>query len=337
LDKKKYNVYYMYSAAPVTHSNGSNRLNGRRDYLENTSIHLIEFESKKTKYNQTPDIFTVIHNQDIDLVIAAGGGIADFPINLVRNIPIIMINVFGDIAIQKNIRKHICISKEVQNKITPVIDIEKTEIIPILSELPVKNFRELGEGIRNKFNIKKTDIVFGRIGRPDNAIFDPIGINAFKQLTISHPDIHYIVMAPPKILIQKVKQENIPRVYFLNSSSKEEDIWAFHGSIDVLAHFRQDGESFGLNIAESMLAGNPIISHVSHMWNAHLEYLDDSFSRVAGIDDAKTYAEHMEFMIKRYKENKLKKMGENARKKAEKLFYVKSRMQEINKIISDVT
>ena len=86
-----------------------------------------------------------------------------------------------------------------------------------------------------------------------------------------------------------------------------------------------------------MLAGNPIISHVSHMWNAHLEYLDDSFSRVAGIDDAKTYAEHMEFMIKRYKENKLKKMGENARKKAEKLFYVKSRMQEINKIISDVT
>lgn len=87
-------------------------------------------------------------------------------------------------------------------------------------------------------------------------------------------------------------------MHFLDPIYAEEDVWAFHNAIDVLAHFRYDGESCGLNIAESMLSGNPIISHRSRIWNAHLEYLSQDNSFVAGIDDIDAYGNAMEFFMK---------------------------------------
>ena len=343
VDKNKYNVYFMYSPKPVKYSNGNMRLDGRKSYLENSGVNFIEFDFDTIgeKYpfiikNQKPDIFSVIKDKKIDMLFTAGSGYSTFPTNLIRNIPIIMMNIFGAPSTQKNIAKHICISEEVRGKILPIVNKEKTEMVYIQSELPPPNMRELGEKVREKFNIKKSDMVFGRIGRPDNGIFDPIGINAFKKVLVDYPNTHYIIMAPPPILVEKVKNENIKNVHFIEPSAKEEDVWAFHGSINVLAHFRYDGESFGLNIAESMLAGNPIISHKSPIWNAHLEYLDDSFSRITEIGDVEKYAEYMKFMIKQHKENKLKEMGQKAKEKAEKLFYIKNNIEKIEKIIDKI-
>jgi prolyl-tRNA synthetase len=167
---------------------------------------------------------------------------------------------------------------------------------------------------------------------PDDNIFDPIGLLAFKEVVKIEKQAHYIIMAPAQAAVDMVKKYSIPNVHFLPPNGNEASVWAFHNAIDVLAHFRCDGETMGLNIAESMICGKPVITHVSKFWNAHLEYLDDSFSRIASVDDDKMYAKHMlEFL--RMNKIELENMGMQAKQKAQSLFSIKSNIQKFEKII----
>ena len=117
-----------------------------------------------------------------------------------------------------------------------------------------------------------------------------------------------------------MRERAIPNVHFLEPSPKEEDVWTFHNAIDVLAHYRRDGETQGLNINEAMLARKPIITHKSKHWNAHLEYLDESFSFIAEMDNSDQYAEFMNFFALYENKDRIKEMGNLARDKAIKLF-----------------
>ncbi len=302
LNKDMYHVYYMYSNKQDTRY-GHNDVCGRKPYLLHTGVEFIDFtyDVKEDFYpyvytKTTPSLYEVILHKKIDLIITAGSGYSEFPFNIVHDIPIIMCNIFGSPSTQHNIIKHICISKEVQKKIDYIVPAHKSEIIYIPSEQPAKDDEKIS-AIRTRFNIKRDDFVFGRIGRASDAIFDPIAIRAFQTIVKKFPHCHYIIMSSPPILKKIVADEHIPNVHFLEASSDENDIWAFHNSIDVLAHFRNDGESCGLNIIESMMCGNPILTHTSHIWNAHLEYLQPEFSRIAEKDNVDQYAAHMAEMV----------------------------------------
>ena len=49
----------------------------------------------------------------------------------------------------------------------------------------------------------------------------------------------------------------------------------FYNTINILFHYRNEGETFGMNIAEAMIHGKPVISHTSEVDNAQIELLDD--------------------------------------------------------------
>ena len=166
-----------------------------------------------------------------------------------------------------------------------------------LAKLPPENAGQLGVELRAKFSIPETDFVFGRIGRNDDSIFDPIGIHAWQKIAPDYPNAHYLIMSPPPALVKIVEDENIPRVHFLPPSGNEADVWAFHSAIDAMAHFRRDGETSGVAIAESLMVGNPILTHRSHIWNAHLEYLNESCALVASFDNVDEYSANMRTFI----------------------------------------
>lgn len=333
LDKEKYEIYYMY-APKIT--------KGRKPYLENSNINFIPFSftEKETTYpfyikNMEPRLPEVIGKNKIDLLITAGTGYAEYPFNIIRNIPILLVNIFGSPSTQKNIRKHISISKEVEKKIRPIVHRSKCEVMYIPSEKPRADYVEKGIALRNSLGLYSNDVVFGRIGRADDGIFDPIGIDAFKKVVRKYPEAHYIIQSPPPMLIKKVAEENIPNVYFLEPSSDEGKIWAFHFALDILAHFRLDGESCGLNIIESMIANNPIITHRSHIWNAHLEYLDESFSRVANKDAVNEYAKYMEEFLLIKKIGGLHQLGLKAKESGEK-FLIENNIARWEKWIDEI-
>lgn len=333
LDKNKYNIYFLH---------GTKTEKDRSKYLENSGVKIIKFDYEKVDnkwpyliHNMNPRIETILNEYKIDLIITATPGQTNYPIINIKNIPIILLNIFGSFNTQKNIIKNIAISFEVKDLAKRVIKENKLEVQYIPTERPIYN-EEKTRKIRERFNIKETDLVFGRIGRSDNSIFDPIAILAFEIAVKENPNLHYIIMSPSNLAKKLVLDHKIPNIHFLPASYKEEDIWSFHYSIDVLAHFRLDGESCGLNIIESMLVGNPILTHKSHIWNAQLEYLDPEFSMVAEKDDYKKYAENMLTMYGYFKNRELKKMGELAKKKAEEFFLIENVIHKYESLIDNI-
>ncbi|HXK38349.1 MAG TPA: hypothetical protein VJ579_04755 [Candidatus Paceibacterota bacterium] len=336
LDKNKYDVYFLH---PELHEEGDKR-KSRLNYIRDGKVIAIPFAHERADdvpphfvSGMNPEIHELIKALNIDILVMAEVGGANYPLTTVRNIPIIMINIFGVPNVQKNIVYHICISEEVSAKLEGVVSKEKRVVFPVPSEPPLPEMLARGKAIREKFGIKDSDFVFGRIGRPSDGIFDPIGINAFELIVKNHPEAHYIIMAPMPALKSIVSERNIPNVHYIDPSYEEEDIWGFHGSLDALAHFRFDGESFGLNIAESMIAGNPILSHKSHIWNAHLEYLDSNFSLVSEKDDFATYAKNMESFIAKKKNSDFQNMRRAAEKKGRELFLIDTTMKRFEELI----
>lgn len=334
LNKDLFDVYFMYS---------SKRAADRLGYLEGSGVKFIDFtfdyiQKKLPFYIQgmRPHIFDAVKENRIDLLIVAGAGYPEFPAANLTKLPIVYINIFGSVNPQSNIKKYLCISDYLTGRVSSVLRGRDVETFYIQSEGPDAKALERGRFLRSSLGLKDEVMVFGRIGRPDDNIFDPIGIEAFKSILKKYPEACYLIMAPPPILEAKVRSEGIPNVFFVPPSGKEDDIWAFHNAIDVLAHFRYDGETMGLNIAESMLCGKPIITHKSRIWNAHLEYLDDSFSRIAELDNVSQYAQFMELFIKFKKQGKLQEIGEKAKQKAESLFLIKNNINKFEKCLQKV-
>ena len=243
LNHNRYDVYFMYSpkSRPCF---GEKPLDGRLGYFKNTPINFIPFDYEKLEnkypyfvYGMSPSIFEVIQKYNIDLLITAGSGYSEFPFNVIKDIPIILLNIFGSPNAQKNIVYNVCISNAVADKIRSIVPKNKIKVMYIPSEYPTKKSFENGKILRRKLGIKDNEIVFGRIGRANDNIFDPIGIMAFKQVVKETPNIHYLIMSSPPILKKIVEEQNIPNVHFLKPSADENDIWAFHQAIDVLITF----------------------------------------------------------------------------------------------------
>ena len=189
--------------------------------------------------------------------------------------------------------------------------------------------------LRHELGIPDDHIVFGRIGRNNDNIFDPIGIRAFQQVVKKYPNIHYLIISPPPVLEKIIQTEGIPNIHYAPPSGDEKKMWGFYEAMDVLAHFRKDGESFGLNIVEAMFCGKPIISHKSRFWNAHLEYLEPSFSFVAETDNIQQYAFFMEFFAKPENRDKIRIMGEAARKKAFQISHISNHIGEFENLVGN--
>lgn len=332
LNKDKYNIFLMH---------GTKTEKNRLSYLQDTNVKIIDFtfDSIEPNWpyfinNMNPLLESILNEYEIDCIITATPGHTIYPIINIKKIPILLINIFGSFSLQKNIKKHICISEEVKKLAKRVVDKNKLEVQYIPSERPLIRLAE-ARGLRERFNIKDSDLVFGRIGREDDSIFDPIALLAFEIAVKTNPDIHYIIMSPANLAKKLVTEHNISNIHWLEPSYLEKDVWAFHQSIDVLAHSRIDGESCGLNIIESMLVGNPILTHKSHIWNAHLEYLDNSFSRYSEKDNYEQYAKNIIEFANLHKMGKLKQMGQKAKTKAEELFLIENIIGKYESMIDE--
>lgn len=284
-----YNVYFMYSR---------NLFSMNQFNLLDPRIHTIEFSYSSVEksfpyfiHGMTPHIKDVIDEKNIDILITSSTGHSQYPFNTIREIPIILLNIFGSPNMQQNILKTIFISKTILDYSEQFTGIKISNSWKHLPVAPPTKDTVSGAttrtSVRQRLSIPDDSFVFGRIGRGTNDIYDPIGILAFEKIVKENTSAHYLIMSPPPHLVEYVEKQGIPNIHYMTD---KEDIWDFYFTIDALAHFRLDGETFGLNIAEAMHAGKPVISHKSHIWNAHLEYLTPEFSRVVNKDDVTAYA-----------------------------------------------
>lgn len=275
-------------------------------------------------HGMKPHLKCVLAQHAVDCLVTASPGYSHYPWNTVTDIPIVLLNVFGTPTTQTNVRHIIYNSRATYTHATAWIGehAHASVLYAPIASMPPIDTRVRGAALRTRLGIADSDFCFGRIGRDSDDIFDPIAIHAWRQIAHRFPTAHFIIMSPAAALRQCVAMQDIPRVHFLEPSGAEADVWALHGASDCFAHFRRDGETSGVAIAESLMIGNPVITHRSKIWNAHLEYLNTDCARIAGADDVSEYARHMEEYLntKTHQPEKWQRFQEAARRCGEKHF-----------------
>lgn len=183
---------------------------------------------------------------------------------------------------------------------------------------PVKAPAAQGD-LRSALGVPPGTFVMGRIGRPDDHLFDPISLRALGELERdTGRDALYLVQSPPPKMIEAAGAMRLERIMFLTTPVVGDDeVTRFFNTIDVLAHFGRQGETFGLSIAEAMIHGKPVVSHRSRVANGHVE-LVKACGFLAGADDHRAYARYLRRL--RDDERRRKDLGEAGREFASRRF-----------------
>ncbi|MBI3544104.1 MAG: glycosyltransferase family 4 protein [Deltaproteobacteria bacterium] len=145
--------------------------------------------------------------------------------------------------------------------------------------------------LRAQLRIPSDAFVVGRVGRADPGIHDPIALKAYRQ--IEDHNTYFVALSPPENMIRQAKALNLKNFIALPASADEVFLSKFYNTIDVLAHSRRDGETFGCNIAEAMIHATPVVSHLTPFMNAQAEVIDDA-GFVCAQDDWQGYAAKLE-------------------------------------------
>ena len=150
------------------------------------------------------------------------------------------------------------------------------------------------ENLREELGIPKDAFVFGRIGRDDENIYDPINIKAYAKVATSNT--YFVIVNPSRSSRTDIKRLNITSARIIERTTSEVRLSQFYNTIDVLAHARLDGECNSAAIFEAAAHRKPVISHYGTTFNGHMETIQNS-GFVVLRDDVNEYARIMKSFI----------------------------------------
>jgi glycosyltransferase involved in cell wall biosynthesis len=117
-------------------------------------------------------------------------------------------------------------------------------------------------------NIPQDSIVLGRHGGNDT--FDiPFVHSAIKQILNNGPENLYFLFMNTQAFFEH------PRIIYLNATIDINEKNMFINSCDAMIHARQQGETFGLSIAEFSVLNKPIITYANSREKEHIEILGE--------------------------------------------------------------
>jgi hypothetical protein len=127
---------------------------------------------------------------------------------------------------------------------------------------------ETKENLREKLNIPKEAIVFGRYGGMDT--FNLYSVyNAILRIIHERNDIYFLFINTP-VFIQH------PQVIYLDKIIEDEDKNIFINTCDAHLECSNLGHTFGLSIGEFSVNNKPIICFNGDIWNrCHLDILGE--------------------------------------------------------------
>lgn len=250
----EYEVFVFYSDIVE-----NSRLEDAKKILKDCTF--VPFERTKQKTGSDSgwsplknNIDQAVKDHKIDILHFARSGYYEWPFTS-RLAPVqIETNIFGYQDSSNFLDGSIVISEAL--RLSPN---ERREIIYNPIPRPSSNFSDI-KSLREELQISQNSLVFGRIGRPSN--FTPVSLIAYANFVKYSPNSKYVIIGPCKEAKLAVSQLNIEsKVIFLDPTNDDEYIERFHKTIDIFAHYRSDGETFGTAIAQAMIYGIPVITH----------------------------------------------------------------------------
>lgn len=253
--------------------------------------------------NKNLSLQEVIDQKGIDVLHVYRSGMKEFPEpGIDINVPhFVETNVFGFIDPNPRISKSLFMSEWLMRAALNRPDIHY---------LPASRFDFVNNPVddpstqlKMNLNIPEGTIVLGRCGRPDNGIYNAVNVRAAHLLLMQGYKIHFLVVAPPSNMIDDLGKYGIP---FTTIAPTTSDIVLsqFYNTIDIYAHARADGESFGVNIAEAMMHAKPVVTHWATpsfpgmgVFQAQTTLVDNGKTGFVVENDVAEYAEALKKLI----------------------------------------
>jgi len=257
--------YYYCDAAPYI---GSDYKHADTDpdrlrYMQEHQVNLIKFHvgakdiTVPTHDWVDTDFWQKFDAQKYDLVQAGKAGHAEYPFHLLKLPVVEYVTLMAGVDRSPNLAWSIHLSQWQRRQwFRAGGQLDKSSVIPIPAEPPVCT-----DNLRHALGIPPDALVAGFHQRADNHIFSPIPLQAFAKL--EQPDRHFIIMGGGSAYRQQTVQLGLKNVHFLDHSGDAAQISRFLNTLDIFAHGRRDGETFGAVLAEAMMHGLPCLSHPS--------------------------------------------------------------------------
>jgi hypothetical protein len=156
----------------------------------------------------------------------------------------------------------------------------------------------------NKMKGLDTDAIWlGRCGRPDNGIYNSVNVDAARLLRLQGYDVRFLVVAPPSNMVDDLIAYEIP-FKMIEPTTDPLVLSQFYNSLNIYAHARADGETFGVNIAEAMIHGIPVVTHIATpsvpgmgVFQSQTELVDDGDTGLIVNNDPVEYSEALKKII----------------------------------------
>lgn len=197
-------------------------------------------------------------------------------------------------------------------------DPERMCVVP--NPLNVNNFypesTERIASFKKKYQIPENVKVFGRIGQQYYGKWSILLIDIFVEYVEEHDDNCVLVLVNPAELmidyILKLPETIKIKIIIIDKLVGDFELRKFYSAVDVFLHIAEQGESFGMVLAESMLCQTPIIT-LSTPWNDNSQCEVVQNGRGGYVVTSKKY--FLSAMLKlTASKNLIQSMGVNGRK-----------------------
>jgi glycosyltransferase involved in cell wall biosynthesis len=115
---------------------------------------------------------------------------------------------------------------------------------------------------RSRFGVTGSEVLFGRLSRPDPAKWTNLVTDAFVCALRSNHTMKLLLREPPPHVAEQLHASPTARHFIiLPATADPDELRLTMASLDVVLHTSSIGESFGYGIAEPMNLGKPVITH----------------------------------------------------------------------------
>jgi len=176
----------------------------------------------------------------------------------------------------------------------------------------------------------------GRVSRPDPGKWSPLALTMLPPLVKRVPEVRYRVIGGTRQAEQWVAESGLEaNVEFCEPVGTDAELADFLGSVSVLAHANDTGETFGLVIAEAMAAGLPVVTHPcpAPRDNAQLELVEHGVTGLVAAT-AEDYANAVAWLLTHPREARA--MGRAGRDKAARLYRAQTVARQLEDIYADL-
>lgn len=114
---------------------------------------------------------------------------------------------------------------------------------------------------RRRHGLAPEHFVIGRVGQAYDRKWSTLLVDAFEAVRLRHPDARLLLVNPPESVVMRCKRSALASdAVIIDQITRDDEMSEAYSAMDVFAHVADQGESFGLVLAEALLCQTPVVT-----------------------------------------------------------------------------